>query len=90
MRRTRAQYGTPAPGLSDFAFDAASIARVLAGEGGYSSALLTRPEGFAGVNGVLALQPGGVVRRGLALFEVRRGGPVVIEPAPETAGTPGF
>jgi len=86
----QAQYGTPAPGLADFAFDAASIARVLAFEGGYSTMLLARPEGFAGVNGVLALQPDGTVRRGLALFEIRRGGPVIIEPAPDMAGTPGL
>ena len=70
-------------------FFAAAIARVLAGEGGYSAAALTRPEGFAGVNGVLALQADGAVRRGLALFELRRGGPEAIEPAPDAAGTPG-
>ena len=86
----QAQFGAPAPGLADFAFDAASIARVLAGEGGYSAAALTRPEGFSGVNGVLALLPDGTVRRGLALFEVKRGGADVIEPAPETIGTPGI
>ncbi len=85
----QAQFGTPAPGLADFAFDAASIARVLAGEGGYSAAALTRPEGFAGVNGVLALQADGTVRRGLALFEIRRGVVEVVEPAPEAVGTPG-
>jgi hypothetical protein len=86
----QAQFGGPAPGLADFAFDAASIARVLAGEGGYSAAALTRPEGFAGVNGVLALQPDGTVRRGLALFEIRRGGAEVVEPAPAAVGTPGI
>jgi len=85
----QAQFGTPAPGLADFAFDAAAIARVLAGEGGYSAAALTRPEGFAGVNGVLALQPGGQVRRGLALFEIRRGRADLVEPAPDAIGTPG-
>ncbi len=77
--------GTPAPGLADFAYDAANIARVLAAEGGFSAAALCRPEGFAGVDGVLALQPDGTVTRGLALFEIRRGGPVMIEPAPVTA-----
>ena len=85
----QAQYGAPAPGLADFAYDAASIARVLAGEGGYSAAALTRREGFSGVNGVLALQPDGAVRRGLALFELRRGGPEVVEPAPDAVGSPG-
>lgn len=85
----QAQFAAPAPGLADFAFDAAAIARVLAAEGGFSSAALTRPEGFAGVNGVLALQPDGHVRRALALFEIRRGGTEVVEPAPEAVGTPG-
>jgi len=85
----QAQFGTPAPGLADFAYDAASIARVLAAEGGYSAAALTRAEGFAGVNGVLALQPDGTVRRGLALFEIRRGRAELIEPAPDAFGTPG-
>jgi outer membrane PBP1 activator LpoA protein len=85
----QAQFGAPAPGLADFAFDAAAIARVLAGEGGFSAASLTRAEGFAGVNGVLALQPDGRVRRALALFEIRRGGSEMVEPAPDAVGTPG-
>lgn len=85
----QAQYGAPAPGLADFAYDAAAIARVLAGEGGFSAAALTRAEGFAGVNGVLALQPDGSVRRALALFEIRRGGSAMVEPAPDAVGTPG-
>jgi ABC-type branched-subunit amino acid transport system substrate-binding protein len=85
----QAQFGTPAPGLADFAFDAASIARVLAAEGGYSAAALTRPDGFAGTAGVFALVPDGSVRRGLALFEIRRGGAELIEPGPETIGAPG-
>ena len=84
-----ARFGQPAPGLADLAYDAAAIARVVAGSGGFSSASLARPEGFAGVNGVLGLQPDGSVRRGLALFEIQRGGAQMIEPAPETLGTPG-
>lgn len=85
----QAAYGAPAPGLSDFAYDAAAIANVLAKEGGYSIAALCRPEGFAGVDGVLALQPDGTVRRALALFQLDRGGPHLIEPAPDRAGAPG-
>jgi branched-chain amino acid transport system substrate-binding protein len=86
----QAAYGTPAPGLADFAYDAAAIANVLSREGGYSIAALCRPEGFAGVDGVLALQPDGTVRRGLALFELGRGGPTMIEPAPDRASAPGI
>ena len=84
-----AKFGQPAPGLADLAYDAAAIARVVGGSGGYSPASLARPEGFAGVNGVLGLQPDGSVRRGLAVFEVQRGGAQMIEPAPETLGAPG-
>ena len=86
----QAKFGGPPPGLADLAFDAASIARVVAQGGGFAQASLARPEGFAGVDGVLALQADGTVRRGLAVFEVQRGGARVIEPAPEAMGAPGI
>jgi branched-chain amino acid transport system substrate-binding protein len=82
-------YGTPAPGVADFAFDAAAIARALTAEAGFSMAALCRPEGFNGVDGVLALQPDGSVRRGLAVFELQRGGPIPVDPAPEAIAAPG-
>lgn len=88
--RYTADAGTPAPGLADFAYDAAGIAKALAKDGGFSYAALCRPEGFAGVDGVLALQADGNVRRGLALFELRRGGPNLIEPAPDNLSAPGL
>jgi branched-chain amino acid transport system substrate-binding protein len=87
----QAKYGAPAPGLADFAYDAAAIARVLAGApGGYSVAALCRPEGFSGVDGVLALQPDGTVRRGLAVFEIQRGGAIIVDPAPTDLSAPGI
>ncbi len=86
----QAKYGAPAPGLADFAYDAAAIARVLATTpNGYSVASLCRPEGFAGVDGVLALQPDGTVRRGLAVFEIERGGAAIVDPAPTDFAAPG-
>ena len=84
-----ARFSTPAPGLADLAYDAAAIARVTAANGGFSAASLARPEGFAGVDGVLGLQPDGTVRRGLALFEIQRGGAQMIEPAPDSLAAPG-
>ena len=84
------KYGTSPPGLADFAFDAAAIAGVLTREGNFSFAALCRPEGFAGVDGLLVLQPDGTVRRGLALFQIDRGGPTVIEPAPASITAPGI
>ncbi len=84
-----AKYGAPAPGIADLAYDAASIARVVAGEGGFSQAALAQPDGFAGADGLLALQPDGRVRRGLAVFEVQPGGPQMVQPAPPTISSPG-
>ena len=84
-----ARFGNPAPGLADLAYDAASIARVTMQAGGFSQASLTRPEGFSGVDGVLGLQPDGTVRRGLAVFEIQRGGAQIVEPAPDSLTAPG-
>jgi branched-chain amino acid transport system substrate-binding protein len=84
-----AKYGSPAPGLADVAFDAASIARVVAQDGRYSIDSLSRPDGFAGVNGVLGLEQDGTVRRGLAVFEIHPDGPSIVDPAPTSLAGPG-
>jgi branched-chain amino acid transport system substrate-binding protein len=84
-----AKYGGPPPAVADLAFDAASIARVLGTSGGFSIAALTQPAGFVGADGWLALLPDGQVRRGLAVFRIERGGPQMIEPAPQSAAGTG-
>jgi len=84
------KYGAPPPGVADFAFDAAAIGRVLAAEGQFSFGALCRPEGFAGVDGLFALQTDGTVRRGLALFAIDHGGANMIEPAPASVTAPGI
>ena len=93
VRRYAAKYGSEPPRLADLAYDAASLARVLAQEaGGQGFALpaLTRPEGFGGTDGVLALMPDGQVRRGLAVFEIQRGGGArLVGPSPTSLGAPG-
>ncbi len=76
------QFGASPPPLADLAFDAAAIARALAAGPGFSGAALTTPTGFTGTDGPLVLMPDGTVRRGLALFEIHREGPQMIEPAP--------
>ena len=83
-----AKAGEPPPGIADIAFDAAAIARVVA-PSGFSGASLTRPDGFLGANGLLGLQADGRTRRGLAIFEIQRGGPQIVEPAPQSLNTPG-
>jgi hypothetical protein len=42
------------------------------------------------VDGVLALHPDGRVRRGLAVFQLQRGGSTMIEPAPASLTAPGI
>ena len=84
-----AKYGAAPPAVADLAFDAASMARVLAGRGGFSVGSLTQSAGFVGVDGWLALLPDGQVRRALAVFAVERGGPQMVEPAPQSGAVPG-
>ena len=84
-----AKYGNAPPPLADLAFDAASIARVLAGRGGFSIGALTQPVGFVGADGWFALQSDGQVRRALAVFSIERGGPQMLEPAPTSGSVPG-
>jgi ABC-type branched-subunit amino acid transport system substrate-binding protein len=87
----QAKFGTPAPALADFAYDAAAIARVLSSlPRGYAADSLCRPDGFAGVDGVLALQPDGRVRRGLALFEIQQGTTAIVSAAPGDLASPGI
>ena len=89
--RFTAVHGVEAPGLADFAYDAAGIARALSvANEGYGMAALCRSEGFAGVNGVLGLLPDGRVRRGLAVFEIGQGEAAMVEASPNTLGQPGI
>jgi branched-chain amino acid transport system substrate-binding protein len=50
---------------------------------------LTQGSGFIGVDGWLALLPDGQVRRALAVFDIERGGPQMVEPAPQSGNVPG-
>lgn len=84
-----ARYGAPPPIVADLAFDAASIARVLGPGGEVATVGLTQPGGFAGTDGLFALQPDGRVRRALAVFAVQRGGSQLVAPAPASLGAPG-
>jgi hypothetical protein len=82
------KYGGPPLPLADLAYDAASIARVLAGQG-FSIGALTQPAGFVGADGWFGLLSDGQVRRALALFAIERGGPQMVEPAPQSGNVPG-
>ncbi|MBS0644816.1 MAG: penicillin-binding protein activator [Proteobacteria bacterium] len=84
-----AKYGGPPPPLADLAYDAASIARVLGTTRGFDVTMLTQPSGFVGADGWMSFAPDGHVRRGLAVYRVGSGGSEMIEPAPQSASTPG-
>ena len=60
-----------------------TLGRRLALEGG------ARAAGFVGVDGWFALLSDGQVRRALAVFSIERGGPQMVEPAPQSGAVPG-
>ncbi len=84
-KRFKMLFGQSPPNLSDIAYDAVALAAVLARRNGdYSTASLTAPHGFAGVDGIFRLRADGLVQRGLAVLEVRREKPKVKSPAPHS------
>jgi branched-chain amino acid transport system substrate-binding protein len=85
-----AKYGVPPPPLADLAFDAVEVAKLIIGPRGSDIAILTQPGGFVGTDGWFTLLPDGQVRRGLAVFRIERGGPELIDPAPQSAAAPGL
>ncbi len=84
----QAAYGAAPPAIADVAFDAAAMARLAAGQGGYTADVLTAPAGFTGTNGLLALRPDGTVKRGLAVFSIAAGQPAITSPAPTSLNQP--
>jgi ABC-type branched-subunit amino acid transport system substrate-binding protein len=86
IRDYSAKYKESPPPRADLASDAASIARVLAGQGRMNAVGLTQPVGFAGVDGWFVLMPDGQVRRSLAVFRVDRLRAVKVSDAPAGPG----
>ena len=83
-------YGAAPPRLASLAYDAVSLAVSLSQNAPgqrYAVGQLTRASGFAGVDGLFRLLPDGTCERGLAILEVREGGPQVIDPAPSSFAT---
>ena len=83
--RYRALYGSEPPRIASLAYDGTALAAVLgrAGDGaGFGAEALLNPSGFSGIDGVFRFTPDGRVERGLAIYEMQAGGPVVIDPAP--------
>lgn len=86
QRYARAFGATP-PRIASLGYDATSLASALASRPPtqrFTEAILGNPDGFAGVDGIFRFLPDGRNERGLAVLEVRRNGPVVIDPAPQS------
>ena len=90
VQRYSKTYGSVPPRLASLAYDAVSLAVSLSQNAPgqrYDMGQLTRASGFAGIDGLFRLLPDGTCERGLAILEVREGGPVVIDPAPSSFAT---
>ena len=83
-------YEKTPPRLASLAYDAVSLAVSLSNQPQgqrYRADQLTRSSGFAGVDGLFRLRPDGTSDRGLAILEVQKFGPQLIEPAPNSFST---
>ncbi len=91
VRRFRETYGRDPARLATLAYDAVALASFLAKQSAvpdFSTAALTNPNGFAGMDGIFRLLPDGTTERGLAILEVRREGFETVSPAPTTFQLP--
>lgn len=88
QRRFDSLFGREPDRRATLAYDAVALAVVLARQGAgpqsFTFEALTSPSGFAGTDGIFRLLPSGAAERGLAVLEIRRNGPRVLEAAPET------
>ncbi|MBI1385451.1 MAG: ABC transporter substrate-binding protein [Rhizobiales bacterium] len=87
--RFSATYGSVPPRIASVAHDAVSLAIALSANPAgqrFTAANLTRPSGFAGIDGLFRLTAEGTSDRGLAVLEVQKFGPRLVDPAPTSFG----
>ena len=87
VARYRATFGGAPANIASLAYDAMALVALLSPGDAYhrfTRAALMDPNGFTGVSGVFRFRSDGTSERGLAVLEVRRDGPQVIDPAPKT------
>lgn len=82
-------YGEDPSKLASLAYDAVNVGAVIA-DGNPRSRLARAedPRGFYGVDGLVKFNSDGTPDRGLAVFQIRNGRFVIIDPAPKTASGP--
>ncbi|PCK00579.1 MAG: penicillin-binding protein activator [Zetaproteobacteria bacterium] len=90
-RRYNGIYHATPPRIASLAYDATALAASLARTGlqydnrpAYNHNAITNPNGFSGVDGIFRFRSDGIVERGLAILEYRKGIIVVIDKAPKT------
>lgn len=80
-----ATYDSEPSRIASLAYDAMALAAHLdGGETGFSLQAIEDAEGFYGADGLFRFQAGGMIERGLAIYEMRSRGFFEIEPAPQT------
>ncbi len=87
QQRYEELFARPAPRLTSIAYDSVSLAIRLATINPtqpFAYHLLTDPNGFAGLDGILRLTQDGLNERGLAVQEITSGTPRVVSPAPRS------
>jgi branched-chain amino acid transport system substrate-binding protein len=85
VARYQKNFGAKPARLASLAYDATALAIALASKGGsdpFSEAEITNPNGFAGLDGIFRLTPSGLAEHGLAVKEVTKAGPRILEAAP--------
>lgn len=84
-------FGVQPPRIASLSYDAVNVAASIAGEGPagqrFTTANLTRSNGFSGVDGVFRFETDGLTSRNLAVLEVGNYLADVIDPAPLTLGS---
>lgn len=85
QQRYRTAYGSDPDARASIAYDATLLAILLAGGSNgpdFTTAALTDPAGFSGVDGIFRFEGNGGVERGLAIMQIHDGFVDVREPAP--------
>lgn len=90
-QRFEAAFGRKPLSVASLAYDAVALAGALlatAPDAPFATARLTRPSGFAGVDGVFRFLADGTSQRALAIYEVQSGTAQVVAPAASSFATP--
>jgi len=91
--RYRARFKQEPTRTATLAYDAVALTAALVKTQGtqrFSTAVLTNPSGFTGIDGLFRFKPDGTNERGLAVLKVTASGSQIIAPAPKSFGGSGI